>query len=122
VPVSVHRDPSKELLYHEALYTSGILEDKEHTLLMTQTAVSNSSAIFLDYFTYTPSNKSTRDDSQLLLDDHDERITYSPGWNKEEQQGLFVMHTMSSSTNSGSSFQVEFEGDKRCLLHNDNLY
>jgi hypothetical protein len=109
--IDIQGDLSPGILYQEAFYHSGTLDDKQHSLVMTQTAVTNHGTIYLDFLTYTPSENSSRSGLQFLVDDQDDRIGFSGGWTQTSQQIGATMRTISSANTSGSWFQYEFEGD-----------
>lgn len=112
-------NPARKIIWHNLLFSSGTMSPGTHTVQITQNVHLNSSGdgtLFLDYFTYTPSDKTDRNGLRLLVDDHDPRIRYGQNWVPQDSNTDFFRHTTTQSTVAGSSFEFEFEGEVLPLM------
>ncbi|KAJ7490752.1 hypothetical protein FB451DRAFT_625500 [Mycena latifolia] len=99
--------PAPSTLFHQLLWSSGLLSDGSHTLLITQDSSEiQKSVIFLDYILY---NATSTAGKTLFVDDGDARAEYSSGWNVTGGNGNFEQ-AAHFSTSVGSSVSLAFEG------------
>lgn len=69
-------------VHHEPLWSSPVLSDSSHTLVVTQGPTNaNSIIIYLDYFLYTASANTALQAVSLFIDDADPRVKYDANWN-----------------------------------------
>ncbi|KAJ7490740.1 hypothetical protein FB451DRAFT_1389505 [Mycena latifolia] len=100
--------PAPSALFHQLLWSSGLLSDGSHTLLITHDSSEiQKSAIFLDYILY---NTTSTAGKTLFVDDSDARAEYSSGWNTTDGNGNFKQ-AAHLSTSAGSSVSLAFEGN-----------
>lgn len=109
-------DRSSRIAYHSTLWSKTV-EDKEHSLVIThKSELSEHGVFFLDYITYTPTQNTPRDGLRFLVEEDDSRVTYSSGWSvstRKEWMGRTDLH----SQESGSTFELNFEGSRRPFSH-----
>ncbi|KAF7341651.1 hypothetical protein MSAN_02063100 [Mycena sanguinolenta] len=93
-------------IHHQELWTSPTLADGTHTLVITQTQAQQAGVIFFDYFLLNTSSTAVK---AYFVDDTDERIQYSAGWNQFASEADFG-HSLHGSSAAGDSFSFQFEG------------
>ncbi|KAJ7490753.1 hypothetical protein FB451DRAFT_1389518 [Mycena latifolia] len=109
-PNSSYTAPATEVaLYHQLFWTSGLLSDGSHTLLITHMSLpgNQTGKIFLDYILY---NTTSTAGKTLFVDDSDAHAEYSLGWNTTGGNGNFKQ-AAHLSTSAGSSVSLAFEGN-----------
>jgi hypothetical protein len=106
---------SNSSLFHQALWTSEVLPEGPHTLLITQSsAESQNGTVSLDYLLYNTTSTSGK---TIFIDDADDdpRVEYSSAsrWNTQFTTGStnrFFKHTTHSRESIGSAVTFKFEG------------
>ncbi|PFH48040.1 hypothetical protein AMATHDRAFT_6166 [Amanita thiersii Skay4041] len=95
-------------LYKQLFYQSGPLTDDQHTLALTFTA--DKANFWLDYFTTTPSTKTTSQNMRLVkVDDNDSIVQYSGTWTRDDAPNDFQSSSHLTQT-SGSQASLTFFG------------
>ncbi|KAK7452177.1 hypothetical protein VKT23_012280 [Stygiomarasmius scandens] len=99
--------------YHIMLWESSRnLEDTNHTIVLTQTAVDTRPGLTFDFFVYIPT-KSTKmsDDTSFLVDDRDPGVVYGEnGWNEYDLATPPINHTLSYTSAPGCELNYTFQG------------
>ncbi|KAJ7490754.1 hypothetical protein FB451DRAFT_625539 [Mycena latifolia] len=107
-PVDLYDAPALDsAIYHQAFWTSPVLAEGSHNLVINQDSSSEQGVIFLDYFLYDTTSTSGK---TLFIDDNDARVQYLPGcWDTFNLAQAFN-HTSHASQSAGCSLSLTFEG------------
>ncbi|KAJ7174078.1 hypothetical protein C8R43DRAFT_873753 [Mycena crocata] len=101
-------------LYHQAFFTSPILPEASHTLLITRDSSTKHNILFLDYILYTPVSSAEK---TLFIDDAESQIKYAPNCWKTETSTQYFQYAVHVSQASGCSVSFSFEGMYANFLH-----
>ncbi|KAJ7728577.1 hypothetical protein DFH07DRAFT_969802 [Mycena maculata] len=93
--------------YHQLLWTSDVLVDGVHTLVITQNCSIQDRILFLDYFLY---NTTSTSDETVFIDDDNPIVEYSAGWENLSLNEYF-QHTAHVSSELECWVSLTFEGD-----------
>ncbi|KAF7294069.1 hypothetical protein MKEN_01453400 [Mycena kentingensis (nom. inval.)] len=96
----------KSTIHHELIYSSSTLSSGSHTLVITQTRVSDHCILYLDFFTFWTTSNNV---PAYFIDGHDSRVSYSPAWMQSGTEKDF-MHTSQQSPSKGATMRLEFQG------------
>ncbi|KAJ7720874.1 hypothetical protein DFH07DRAFT_933003 [Mycena maculata] len=99
--------PTTSPIYHQELWTSNVLDEGPHTLLVT-TGPLNGQSLWLDYLLYKTTSIGETDN--IFIDDNDTSVQYFAGWQSVPSFEEYFQHTAHICQVAECSLSLEFEG------------